>query len=73
MDTHQWPVGELTEQEACAFTREHVLYLSILTECLIRSTLDTQLCVCVCAHSNTSVFVKVCPSLSVLRMQPAVR
>lgn len=24
MDTHQWPVGKLTEQEACACTWEHV-------------------------------------------------
>lgn len=72
MDTHQWPVGELTEQEACVRTREHVLYLSMLAECIIKSTSDMQLCVCICAHSSTCVFVKVCPYMSAVRMQPAV-
>lgn len=72
MDTHQWPVGELTEQEACVCTREHVLYLSMLAECIIKSASDMQLCVCICAHSSTCVFVKVCPYMSAVRMQPAV-
>lgn len=50
MDTHQRPVGELTEQEECARTggHVHVLYLSMLTESLKKSTLGMQLCVYLC-------------------------
>ncbi len=61
MYTHQRPVGELTEQEARACTREHFPFM--LAECLTRSTLDMQLCECICAHSNTCVCLWRCVCL----------
>lgn len=67
MDTHQRPVGELTEQEACVRTGEHVsvLYLSMLAECLKRGTLDMQLCVYLCTLQYLCVCEGVPISVSV--------
>ncbi len=54
MDTHQRPVGELTEQEACERTggggkHVRVLYLSMLAECLKKENIRYA-AVCVFVH-----------------------
>lgn len=66
VDTHRWPVGELTEQEVCACTGEHVLFSPVLSDCII------WICNRVCARSAACVLVKVCPYMSAVRTQPAV-
>lgn len=49
LDTHQWPVGKVTEQKACACIRECVLNSSKLAEHIVKSKFDASMCVCLCA------------------------
>ena len=84
MDTHRWPVGELTAGSMCVHKRAcpvlgyacrmpNKKYITYAIVCMCVCVCVRARVHCICEHSSGCVFVKVCLSLSVLRMQPAVR